>query len=273
MTLEEVEQYLSVRHTVLDKNIKDEIVSKKDAAIEIKNEILANYLWCLLQIYNIQNGFLSAFNYLQRKKYIDAWLTLDRIDLSIGNLNDNFDITVEDDKYNIVFISKILKEYQKLFPYRYFLSREAIIKDEECSICGKKISLRRQCEHQKGKLYMGELCCHIVKDIEFKGVALVTDPFDRYAFLQLEDQEYNYSMLDMLMEAIHSPYDSFYITIYKIKNPKFKNIGRNEKCPCGSGKKYKKCHLGTKEELIDHYRINIQGKNEGDLIPLKYIYC
>lgn len=26
-------------------------------------------------------------------------------------------------------------------------------------------------------------------------------------------------------------------------DPKFKGIGRNETCPCGSGKKFKKCHL------------------------------
>jgi hypothetical protein len=27
-------------------------------------------------------------------------------------------------------------------------------------------------------------------------------------------------------------------------------IGRNDPCPCGSGKKFKKCHLGREEELI-----------------------
>ena len=26
------------------------------------------------------------------------------------------------------------------------------------------------------------------------------------------------------------------------KNEEFKKVGRNEKCPCGSGKKYKLCH-------------------------------
>ncbi len=26
------------------------------------------------------------------------------------------------------------------------------------------------------------------------------------------------------------------------KDPKFANVGRNDPCPCGSGKKYKKCH-------------------------------
>lgn len=28
------------------------------------------------------------------------------------------------------------------------------------------------------------------------------------------------------------------------------NIGRNDPCPCGSGKKFKKCHLGHEDELI-----------------------
>jgi len=29
-----------------------------------------------------------------------------------------------------------------------------------------------------------------------------------------------------------------------------KKIGRNDPCPCGSGKKFKKCHLGREDELI-----------------------
>ncbi len=29
-----------------------------------------------------------------------------------------------------------------------------------------------------------------------------------------------------------------------------KKIGRNEPCPCGSGKKFKKCHLGREDEII-----------------------
>ncbi len=29
-----------------------------------------------------------------------------------------------------------------------------------------------------------------------------------------------------------------------------KNTGRNDDCPCGSGKKYKKCHLAQDEEAL-----------------------
>jgi hypothetical protein len=28
-----------------------------------------------------------------------------------------------------------------------------------------------------------------------------------------------------------------------------KKIGRNDHCPCGSGKKFKKCHMGREDEL------------------------
>jgi hypothetical protein len=31
---------------------------------------------------------------------------------------------------------------------------------------------------------------------------------------------------------------------------RFKQTGRNDDCPCGSGKKYKKCHLREDEEAV-----------------------
>ena len=31
-------------------------------------------------------------------------------------------------------------------------------------------------------------------------------------------------------------------TIEKDKNDPYANVGRNDPCPCGSGKKFKKCH-------------------------------
>ena len=31
-------------------------------------------------------------------------------------------------------------------------------------------------------------------------------------------------------------------TVVKDKDDPYANVGRNDPCPCGSGKKYKKCH-------------------------------
>lgn len=47
---------------------------------------------------------------------------------------------------------------------------------------------------------MGELCLREVTDYEIIGVAIVRHPLDKYAILKLEGQEYNYQVLDYLME-------------------------------------------------------------------------
>ena len=39
-------------------------------------------------------------------------------------------------------------------------------------------------------------------------------------------------------------------------------IGRNDKCWCGSGKKYKQCHLKIEEKISKHY-------HQGDEVPTR----
>ena len=261
MTHREIENYLTGKHPSLDKAIGDEIEKLRQNAISRKLEDEANYFWCLMQIYKIHKGYISSINSLKSQKYEDAWCSLDHVDIELGYLEANFDITQNNDKYHMVFIGQMIKEYQKLFPYCHFFSRECVIKAEKCSICGRPISLRNPCGHKAGKLYMGELCLRKVVDMEFKALCSVTDPFDKYTYVQLPDQEYEYGMLEALMVEIDDPYDEFYIETVKVLNPEYKNVGRNALCPCGSGKKYKKCHLGTKAELMDHHKVHIPKSN------------
>ena len=42
---------------------------------------------------------------------------------------------------------------------------------------------------------------------------------------------------------------------------RLKNIGRNEKCPCESGKKYKKCHLNSDEAAKSEEMKKIEAEN------------
>lgn len=258
MTVNEIEEYLSQKNTQLDDCVGEEIDNFRLKAIEIQDESNANYFWCLSQIFRIQKMFLSAVSFLKNQHFENAWNSLEQIDIKIGYLENNFDITRDNDRYHIAFIGKIVLEYQKLFPYEYFFSRESIIKSEICSICGEPISLRHPCCHKVGKLYMGELCLRKITDIEFKAISIVSDSFDKYAFVKLPDQEYNYGMLRMLMAEIRSPYDDFYVETVKVRKPNYQRIGRNDRCPCGSGKKYKKCHEGTKDELMDHYIVHMK---------------
>lgn len=53
-----------------------------------------------------------------------------------------------------------------------------------------------------------------------------------------------------IMKRLMKAYDTKYLTevsytgTHKPYVREHKRIGRNQPCPCGSGKKYKKCHLG-----------------------------
>lgn len=257
MTHTEIENYLAGKYTLLDKSIGDGIEKLRQNAISKQLEDEANYYWCLMQIYRIQKGYISAIKSLKNQKYEDAWRLLDYVDIELRYLEVNFDIAQDEDRYHMVFIGQMIKEYQKLFPYCHFISRECIIKAEICSICGKPISLRNSCGHNVGKLYMGELCLRKVVDMEFKALCIVTDPFDKYTYVQLLDKEYDYGMLEALMVEIDDPYDEFYVETSKVLKPEYRDIGRNSPCPCCSGKKYKRCHLGTGAELMDHHKVYI----------------
>lgn len=258
MTIIEIEKYLSLKNLQFDNLIEEAIEEFRQNAIRTQNEGQANYCWCLGQIYRIQKEFVSAINMLKEQSYENAWNMLDRVDIALSNLENNFDSTQGYDKYHLGFIGRMIKEYQELFPYSYFFSRECIIKAEECSICGQRISLRHPCGHKVGKLYMGELCLRKVTDIEFKALSIVADPFDKYTYIQLPDREYNYGMLESLMTVIDQPYDDFSIKTIRVLNPIYNGIGRNALCPCGSGKKYKKCHYGTDDELMNHHIIQFK---------------
>lgn len=241
MKINEIETYLSLKNIELNQDVLKEIEKQRLAAISENNDAVANHCWCLKTIYSIQNTFVTAFYEMKAGEYEAAWNNLDSADILLSGLSQNFDLGVDSDKYHLLFIANILRQYQSTFPYQYFFSRECVIKEEECSICGNKVSLRKTCGHRLGKLYMGEQCVHRVTDLEFKAIALVTEPFDKYTYVQIEGKEYDYGMVEMLLSGLENPYDKFWIETKMVKSPEYKRISRNELCPCGSGKKGNPC--------------------------------
>lgn len=263
-----IKNYLAYPHTELDEKIPSYLMALKRRAVEMGDEDLANEIWCINQIYIIQNGYLSLFRQLKEKQFEKSWATLEHVNIEIVFLKDNFDYSSPN--YGIPFIEKKLIDLEKMYPYEHFFSREAIIKKEKCSICGQVVSIRHNCGHRVGKLYMGELCSRIVIDAEMVGLALVTNPFDKYGFVRLQGKEYNYAELELLSERINSPFDQWHLEIENQIRPEFKHIGRNAPCPCGSGIKYKKCCRGTKKEQMEHHCIVLENGCR-NTIPVQYI--
>ena len=274
MTLLEIKESLSQNSEDFDPSILDAIEVLRKDAIDRSDEKTANYMWCLRQVYRIKKNYTLAYKDLIAQKYENAWEAFNISDMELSFLEEQEEVDVSSfpRRYGLDFIKLMIPRYQKLFPYQFFFSRESIIKEEKCSICGKRISLRHGCGHKVGHLYMGEQCCRKVTDIQFLGLSIVTDPFDKYSVLQIQGQEYNYEMLELLMKNLHSPYDPWYLEEIPVIKEEYKNLGRNIPCPCGSGKKYKNCCMGTKKIYTTHYKITLLNRSETDIVPLKFVH-
>lgn len=256
----DIDNYLRIKNKIeFDNDVETKLKQLWKEAIIAQEEASANLFWCYNLVFNIQKKYVQVYHQLKDKKYEAAWNLLEEISIAIGSLVENFDVgNVIEDSYQIAFIKHEIKQLIKLFPYTYFASREEIVKEEICSICGKKITLRNKCGHRIGKLYMGKMCSRIITKTEPIAIALVKDPVDMYAVIKPENYEFNYSAVDMAMKVLKSPYEKWYVDKFPILKKEFeRKIGRNELCPCKSGKKYKNCCMGTQRMYKDHYRINI----------------
>jgi len=283
MVIEEIEKIL---HSLKIKDhSKDKINELFNSLKSIKAEYVgrndqdgAKKIWCLEQILKIQTDYVHAFNLLKTKKYYEAWKIFEQIEINLNFLNPHFN--TNNDEYFLKFIRTKVKKFQSLFPYKLFFSPEIIEHEKKCNICGKIISIRNPCGHEVGEIYNGEMCIRIVTKAEFIGISLVESPLQKYSVPFMSDPKtgktvdhYNYSLLENLLKILKSPFDEWdYKKTQKMyPHSKFKHIGRNEKCPCGSGKKYKQCCLKREGVTLPHYEFLLpepllKGRTIGDII-------
>ncbi|WP_251555068.1 YecA family protein [Neobacillus muris] len=254
MDILQISKYLQYFKGIkLNKDILDQLSEFKKIAVNKGDQEEAKNIWCLEQVYKVINHFLTAYKQLEKKEYYSAWCKLERADIELHFLRRHLDYS--GNKYGLEFIENIINQLQKLFPYQVFSSRESTVKKWRCSICNQVISLRNSCGHEIGEIYNGEQCFRIAEDIEFHGIAIVTNPFDKFAVLFPEGKEYNYAMLENLMKNWTNPYDKWELHIVLDLNEEFKGLGRNDPCACNSGEKYKNCCLRTGEDKHEHYKI------------------
>ena len=112
------------------------------------------------------------------------------------------------------------------------------------------------------------MCSRKVEDFEWIGSSIVKNPFDKYTVLFPKDMKYNYFMLESIMPKLETPFDNWYVDILKEKNPIYKNTGRNDSCPCGSGKKFKRCCLNTDRMYISHHRATLLDNPNVEATPI-----
>lgn len=279
----EVEQYLrDVVHRIggeeSDKRIRDILKDIKRQAVACNDQAKAKLVWCYEQILAIQGNYLSAFRQMKDGSYYNAWCSLERVEIDLHFFEQH--CKPESDEYKLRFIEKHTKQYQSLFPYKIFLSPEVLVLEKKCSICHKPISIRNSCGHRVGEIYDGEMCGREITKVEPLGMAFVETPVQKYSVPFLVDPEtsqshdhYNYALIRYLIERLRDPFDAWDIRWTKRRHPhsRYKHVGRNESCPCGSGKKYKSCCLRESGVLRPHCEFIFFVPPPEHLLTLEYV--
>jgi len=154
-------------------NYEQELIKLKKEFAERRLENEANLVYCIISSVEIIRHELSMLVCIKEDKMPEAWAHLVRAQVLIGTIfrNHPIDASQLDGQMNR------LASYEKLlFPKMFFQSTGGIIKDSECSICHQDLNL---CEHLKGNLYMGELCCRLIKEIELEEISSVDNPANK----------------------------------------------------------------------------------------------
>ena len=81
-------------------------------------------------------------------------------------------------RYLEKYADKLSAIEQLLFPPQTFCSPGMIVKESECSICKQDYG---ECDHVKGRAYMGELCVRIITKAELREISLVKEPANKHA--------------------------------------------------------------------------------------------
>lgn len=156
------------------KNYLKELNELKQDFIKRQLENEANLIYC------IENSLLALQYELQmlvnikQDKMSEAWGNLVNAQVIYGTVISN---NIFESISGTGYLER-LENYEKLlFPNLFFQSAGGIIKKSHCSICNEKSG---KCDHLKGKLYNGELCCRIITEMELEEVSLVDNPANKH---------------------------------------------------------------------------------------------
>lgn len=216
----------------------------KQISLDNKNEKLANSTFVAKQYFHLFGSLAYYFALLQKGNYRQSWDRLQDCLYEIYVVGQFADIN---HRFELPFLKKLLKQYEKMYPYEIFVSSEFAVTKSECSICGKPMN-SLLCPHIRGNLYWGEMARENVLEIkEINSIVLVSNPLDKRCIIELSDDDRaeseKFVILDKLCNVKVYGFQLFQIKYNKLlkRDESIKKQNANELCLCGSGKKFKKC--------------------------------
>lgn len=215
----------------------------------------ANRAWFIKKICTIRLSFIRCFGLLKGKHYYKAWCDLEQIEIGLNSIVRNkFDDII---KFCIPEFVQAVANWQGLFPYRLFASPEFLHKEVRCSICDSIIMPLSMCTHKTGRVYCGRECYHVITKFDILGIAVVTEPVQKYSVLSTDVDGMDYSMVKFVVDRLHSPFDGWTSEWTEAYHPHelFYDRVPEDGCPCGSGRSYRQCCLSKPGVIRPHLEI------------------
>ncbi len=204
------------------------------------DDTFLNDLYILGRLLALQSSYAAVWEDIALLRFAASWVSLQNsLDCirSIKRLSG----------MELNYFEEQLLHLERCYPYKIFASIGMIASRIECSICQHDID-SLECIHRRGRLYAGRMAYGIVKDcVSFDHVSLVTNPEDKRCVITIPDESGKFGIVRYLGRAISerkmlvSEFDRVEITQQRIPNPAYRKLGRNDRCFCKSGKKFKAC--------------------------------
>ena len=229
----------------------------KSRAVIDEDQLTAKAIWCLETIGRIQDHFVSAFHHLKMSEFKEAWDQFERCEVETGFLDNHY--IEERGEFGVEHIRTHTRQFQELFPFTVGMSLAFIREDVRCSICDTRIGLRSGCEHKVGEIYDGEMAHRVIHKGKMLHVSIVDSPAHKYSVIFPNgNDDPRLKPINELVNRLGSPWRrwSFEKEDRRDLHPAFRNVGRNDLCPCNSSLKYKRCCLNS-ERVFPHYTISI----------------
>jgi hypothetical protein len=201
---------------------------------------LLDDLWVIEEYVTVFGSYQRLWADLTNQKYSSSWNELQNVLSGLRWIKKFSGI-------DIGALERQLVGLESIYPYRIFFSAGMVVDYFICSICGND-SNSDDCLHIAGELYDGVMAVASAnRIIDIDHLSVVKYPDDKRCVVQYPDKSDHFRNVDNLVSFIRSKekrvseFSGVNSIDIKVSNKDYKKLERNEKCFCGSGKKFKKC--------------------------------
>ena len=233
----------------------DDLAKWKERAVKSQgDEFQAKVIWCLEGLVIVHSEFTLAYDSMRSGDVVGAFDRIEEILTGTHRIRQH--LNDGGGQFGLDLIYNGARNWVTLLDPPYGVSHGSIIKRAYCSICQTKVGVMWPCGHTKGEVYGGECCSQIIEEMEVVEISLVERPASLLLSNHKERMLDRAERFKQLAEKLLSPYTPWFPELVADlkQHPVYRGVGRNAKCPCGSGKKLKRCctHSGPK---IKHWEI------------------